>query len=192
MKLKMSENSLFAILLRSRWWISAALVAVIVLVSGALLPAPYVVFGVMGAFPFLVITVLAAWRQAHAPSPVRVAQALKQLGDMSWRDFSVLLEKGLKRQGYAVTRLDSAAADFKLVKGTLVTLLSCKRWKAASHGVEVLRDLVAAKEANGADQTSYVCLGQVSDNARRFAKEQGIHLMPESELTQLFIDGSRP
>ena len=42
MKLKMSENSLFAILLRSPWWISMVLVAVFALASGALLPAPYV------------------------------------------------------------------------------------------------------------------------------------------------------
>ena len=63
MKLKMSENSLFAILLRSPWWISLLIVAVITLLSFALLPEAYVGFGVMGAFPFLVIAVLAARKQ---------------------------------------------------------------------------------------------------------------------------------
>lgn len=187
MKLKMSENSLFAILLRSPWWISLALVLVFVLASGALLPAPYVVFGALGGFPFLVITVMAAWRQWHAPNPARVAEALARVSAMSWRDFSSSLEQALGRQGYTVTRLNSAAADFRLVKGARVTLVSCKRWKAANHGVDALRDLVAAKEAQGADETIYIGLGHVSESARRFAKEQGIQLMPESELAQLFF-----
>lgn len=191
MKLKMSENSLFSILLRSPWWVSMALVGVIAMASGALLPAPYVLFGVLGGFPFLVIGLMALRRQWHAPSAARVAQTLQQAGAMSWRDFAALVEQAFSRQGYAVTRLNSVAADFSLVKGTRVTLVSCKRWKAANHGVEALRELVAAKEAQGADQTIYICLGQVSPNARRFAREQGIHLMPQAELIQLFLDGGK-
>ena len=88
MKFKMSENSLFALLLRSPWWISMVVVALIALASRALLPEPYVVFGVMGGFPFLVIGIMAAWRQWHAPSPARMAEVLKAAGAMSWRDFS--------------------------------------------------------------------------------------------------------
>lgn len=191
MKLKMSENSLFAILLRSPWWISLALVLVFVLVAGALLPAPYVVFGVIGGLPFLVISIMAAWRQWHAPNPARVAEALARVGAMPWRDFSSLLEQAFGREGYAVTRLHGASADFRLVKGARVTLVSCKRWKAANHGIDPLRDLVVAKEAQGADQAIYISLNQVSENARRFAKEQGIQLMPQSELAYLF-NNSRP
>jgi hypothetical protein len=49
-KFKMSEKSLFAVLLRSPWWISFLLVAVIALVAGALLPAEYAGVGMLGAF----------------------------------------------------------------------------------------------------------------------------------------------
>lgn len=185
MKLKMSKNSLFAILLRSPWWISLGIVLVFILVSGALLPTPYVPFGVMGALPFLVIGIIAAWRQWHAPSPARVAEALGQAGAMSWRDFSGLIEQAFVQQGYTVTRLNSPSADFSLLKGGRVTLVCCKRWKAASHGVEALRDLVQAKEAQGADQCTYISLGHVTDNARRFAAAQGVHLVSETELAQL-------
>jgi restriction system protein len=188
MKLKMAKNSMFAILLRSPWWISLLIVAVIALVSGALLPTPYVAFGVMGGFPFLVIGIMAAWRQRHAPNAARVAEVLGQAGAMSWRDFSGLIERAFERQGYAVTRLNSPSADFSLLKGDRVTLVSCKRWKAASHGVEALRDLAAAKEAQGAHQCTYISLGQVTDNARRFAAEQGVQLMPENELAQFLAD----
>lgn len=187
MKLKMSENSLFAVLLRSPWWISFLVVAAIALASGALLPAPYVAFGMMGGLPFLVIGVIAAWRQWRAPSAARVAEALARAGAMSWRDFSAAIEQALGRQGYAVTRLNSAAADFSLVKGGRVTLLSCKRWKAANQGIEPLRDLLAAKAAQEAHQCTYISLGPMTDNARRFAQEHGIHLMSDIELAQLVL-----
>ncbi|MDO9198117.1 restriction endonuclease [Rhodoferax sp.] len=188
MKLKMSKNSLFAILLRSPWWISMVLVAVFALASGALLPAPYVPFGVMGALPFFVIGIIAAWRQWHAPSPARVAEALGRAGAMSWRDFASAIEQAFGRQGYAVTRLNSAAADFRLVKGERITLVSGKRWKAASHGVDALRDLVAAQAAQGAHQSIYISLGEVTDNARRFAQAQGIELISGNGLAQLISD----
>lgn len=188
MKLKMAKNSLFAILLRSPWWISMLIVAGIVLVSGALLPAPYVAFGVMGAFPFLIISAMAAWRQRNALSPARAAEALGQAGAMSWRDFSGAMEQAFTRQGYVVTRLNSSAVDFSLLKGAHVTLVSCKRWKAASHGVEALRDLVAAKEAQGAPQCIYISLGQVTDHARRFAAEHGVQLISENGLARLISE----
>lgn len=188
MKLKMAQNSLFAILLRSPWWVSILIVAVISLASGALLPTPYVAFGVMGALPFLVIGLMAAWRQRNALSPARASAALDRAGAMSWRDFSAAMEAAFVRQGYAVKRMNSPAADFQLVKGSRVTLVSCKRWKAASHGVESLRDLVAAKEAQGAQQCSYISLGEVTNNARRYATEQGVELVSETALAQLLVE----
>ena len=101
MKLKMSDRSLFAILLRSPWWVSFALVAAFVLASSALLPTPYIAYGVMGGFPFFVIGVMAAWRQWRAPSPADVADVLARVGAMSWPDFSTAVENAYQRQGYA-------------------------------------------------------------------------------------------
>lgn len=187
MKLKMSKNSLFAILLRSPWWISMLVVLVFVLASGALLPKQYVAFGVMGSFPFLVISAIALWRQLKAPNPARVAEALERAGAMAWRDFASALEQAFIQQGYTVTRLNSPAADFSLSKAGRVTLVSCKRWKAATHGVESLRELVAAKDARQADQCTYISLGAVSDNARRFAVQQGVSLVSGDELGVLIL-----
>ena len=87
MKLKMAEKSLFAILLRSPWWMSFCLVAVFALGSKALLPDQYVIYGVLGGFPFVLIGFIAAWQQLRAPSPARVALALEGAASMSWRDF---------------------------------------------------------------------------------------------------------
>ncbi len=185
MKFKMSKSSLFAILLRSPWWISMLLVLVFVLAVRALLPPQYVAFGVIGSFPFLVIGVITAWRQWHAPSSVRLAAALAQAGAMSWRDFAAALETAFVAQGYAVTRLTGAAADLQLVKAGRKTLVSCKRWKAANHGVEALRDLAAAKDALEAQACIYISLGAVTQNARVFAQTQGIQLMSEDDLAAL-------
>ena len=186
MKFKMSENSLFAILLRSPWWISLAIVAVFALASFALLPKDYVPFGVMGALPFMVVGLMAAQRQWRAPNPAKVVKLLAQIAAMPWREFSAAIEQAYTRQGYQVTRLDSPCADFSLSKKGQTTLVSCKRWKAANHGVEGLRELVAAKVAQDARNCTYVSLGPVTDTAQRFAKAQGVVLLNGAALAALF------
>ncbi len=207
MKLKMAQNSLFAILLRKPWWISIGLVGVIALAARALVPQPYTAFGMMGGFPFLVIGIMAAWRQWQAPNPGRMAQALQKAGAMSWQDFSAVIEQAFSQQGYAVTRLgaggsgsgksnrsgsasgtgnvSAGAADFKLEKRGQTTLLNCKRWKAANQGVEPLRDLAALREAQGADRCIFISLSLPTDKAQRFATENRVQLICDADLAKL-------
>lgn len=203
MKLKMAPNSLFAILLRKPWWISIGLVGVIALAARALVPQPYTAFGMMGGFPFLVIGIMAAWRQWQAPNPEHMAQVLQKAGAMSWRDFSDVIEKAYGRQGYAVTRLNaegvgkenrnakanpngpSAGADFRLEKRGQTTLLNCKRWKAANLGVEPLRDLAALRVAQGADQCIFISLSLPTDKVQRFARENSVQLICEADLAKM-------
>jgi len=187
MKWKISPNSLYAVLLRSPWWASLLVVLVIVLVSGALLPAQYRPFGMLASLPFLGIGLYRAWQQGQAPSPKRVAQALERAGAMPWREFSALLQQSYQRQGYEVTSLAGAAADLKLTLSGRTTLVSGKRWKAAAHGVESLRELLAAKRSQDADFCVYISLGAVSDQARSFAKEQGITLVSGQALAMLIL-----
>lgn len=182
MKLKMAKNSLFAILLRSPWWMSLLIVGVISLLSGALLPAAYVPFGVMGAFPFLVIGIMAAWRQMRAPDPERVAEALALAGTLSWRNFSALLEQAYVRQGYTVTRLNGTAADFSLSKDGQIELVSAKRWKAAVHGLDSLSELVALRETRGAHKCTYISLNPLTFKALALAQAQGVYLMTDAEI----------
>lgn len=187
MKWKMSPNSLFAVLLRSPWWASLLIVLAFVLLSGALLPAEYRAFGMMGAFPFLCIGLYRFWQQWHAPSPKRVVQALERAGAMPWREFSALLQQSYQRQGYEVTPLAGAAADLKLTLSGRTTLVSGKRWKAVAHGVESLRELLVAKQSQDADACIYISLGAVSEQARSFAKEQGITLVSGQALAMLIL-----
>ena len=188
MKYKMAEKSLFAILLRSPWWISLGIVAVIVLAARTSLPAPYFVFGAMGALPFLVIGCIAAWRQVKAPSPARVAATLQALATISWRDFAAAVEAAYSRDGFAVTRLPGPAADFAVQKAGRTTLVSCKRWKAAAVGTEALRELANAQRAIDASASQVLTLGNASEAAVRYAAERGIQILGDAALAQ-WLDG---
>ena len=187
MKFKMAKNSLFAVLLRSPWWYSALIALGLAIAARALLPEPYVVPGIMGVFPFVVIAVMSARRQWKLPDPDRVANALEGAATMPWAEFSKLLEQAFVAQGFAVTPIKSPAADLQLLKDGEVTLVSCKRWKAANHGVDALRALHQAQQAQGAQHARYVSLASVTDNARRFAQDNGIVLMASAELGPLLV-----
>ena len=185
MKFKMAPNSRFAVLLRNPWWVSYGLVGAFVLASVALLPKEYVAVGIMGALPFLVIGTMSGWRQWQAPDPARVTRALQKAGEMSWREFSNALEQGFQRQGFTVVRLNNGAADFKLEKAGQTTLVSCKRWKAVNQGIEPMRDLVASRDALGADRCTVISLRPLTDSARKFATIEHVAIMGDVELSQL-------
>lgn len=185
MKLKMAENSLFAILMRSSWWWSLGIAVAIVVIARLALPAAYFAYGAFGAFPFIVIGAMAAWKQLRSLSPARVADTLRSVGAMSWNEFSSAIESAFRRDGHVVTRLAGSAADFELLKAGRTVLVSCKRWKVARTGIEPLRELNACKQARDAHQCIYVAAGEITDNARKFATENGIQVVQGVELAQL-------
>ena len=185
MKLKMAPNSLFAVLLRSPWWISIAVVLAFAIASRALLPEQYMVFGIMGSLPFLVIGVIGAFKQFQAPSEDQVARILENAAAMSWRDFSGALELAYGQQGYRIERLDGRAADLVLAKAGRRTLVAGKRWKAGNHGIEPLRALLEARRAQDTSHCVYITLADISDKTRRFASQNQIELLHGAALAQL-------
>lgn len=188
MKFKMSQNSIFAVLLRSPWWMSAG-VAVLLCAGGfAALPLEYAAMGVFAAVPFAVISLMAAYKQMRAPSGARVQAVTEAVAAMSWADFSRTVEAGFRRDGCEVERLQTPGADFALSKDGHVAIVSAKRWKAARNGVEPLRELQAVREKRGAREAIYIALGDVSDNALQYAKAQGVSLMTAPELSKLLRD----
>lgn len=182
MKLRMSENSLFAILLRAKWWVSLVVAAAFATLAAALLPQAYVPVGVLGATPFLVIGVVAAWRQRHAPSAEALEQMRSRMAAMAWRDFADVVEKACVARGFTVTRLSGQAADFHLEKAGTVTLLSARRWKAANQGAEPLRELAGAMQAQQASSGMYLSVAPASESAQRLAKDEGIALVSGNAL----------
>ena len=179
MKLKMAQNSLFAILLRSPWWAS---VLAALAVFGVVRLFMHEGFALFAASPFIVIAALTGWKRLCAPSGAKVAAGLEALRGMSWEEFACALEAGFRREGYAVKRLEGRAADFELEKAGRVSLAAAKRWKATQTGVEPLKELQAAGAAR---DCVYVFAGEMTQNARTFAAEKKIRLVEGAELVRL-------
>jgi restriction system protein len=183
MKLKMAKNSLFAVLLRSRWWVSAGIAAAFALLAWVLLPADFRIAGVLGCFPFVVIAVMAAWRQRNVPSAARIEATAQAVGAMAWPAFSALLEQAFRRDGYAV-QPRSGAADFTLERNGRRMLVSARRWKSARAGLEPLRELQVARDAAEAPDALFIALGTLSEQAVAFAAEQRIAVWQAAEIAQ--------
>jgi len=181
-KFAMPRNSLFAILLRSPWWVSLAVAAGVVAGMRLVLPDVYAFFA---AAPFVVVAALAAWRQLRAPSAAKLAQRLQALRAQSWEEFAGAVESAFRREGYAVSRLDGRQADFELTKGGRTSLVSCKRWKAARTGIEPLRELHAARHKREAHECIYITAGEISANALAFSTQNGVKLLHGAELAKL-------
>lgn len=188
MKFKMSQNSIFAVLLRSPGWMSAGVAVLLSAAGFAALPLEYAAMGVFAAVPFAVIAIMAAYKQLRSPSNARVQAVAEASAGMSWADFSRTVEAGFRRDGCEVERLQLPGADFALSKDGHVALVSAKRWKAARVGVEPLRELQATREKRGAREAIYIALGEVSDNALQYARSQGVSLMTAPELAKLLRD----
>jgi hypothetical protein len=62
------SQSLFAVLLRSPWWISMVIALGVAAVAFALFPQPYRGLGAMGGLPFVVIGSIALWRSCGYPA----------------------------------------------------------------------------------------------------------------------------
>lgn len=181
----MAKNSLFAVLLRSPWWVSLAIALVLSTVAAALLPADYKIVGALSSLPFVVIAALAAKRQWSLPSAARVAETQAAIASMPWPAFADLLDKAFVRDGYTVQRgRADAAADFVIEKQGRVSVVGARRWKSARTGVEVLRALQVARDAAEAPHALYIGLGELSEGARAFAAENRITVWQAAELAQ--------
>ena len=192
MKFKMSEKSLFAILLRSPWWYSFLIAAILMLLAHVFLPEAYRAVGMLSAFPFAIIGMMAAWRQRDKPSPERILQALSSLEKMSWKEFLPLMEQAFAQQGFIVTRFNSNSADLQLEKLGKTTLVSCKRWKAATLGVDVLRDLKALQVSQDATYAACISLSLPTGVALKFAKDNAVQLICQDDLAGFCLKVMKP
>ncbi len=186
MAIRMPENSLFAILLRSSWWYSALAGAVLLVLSAAIARGQFLVVGIALSLPFFGIAAYTAYKQLQRPNAKRVAEVAKQARKMSATKIAEEIAAN-----YLPVRFESApfsgnAADMQLTRGYRKLLLCSKRFKAANTGIESLKQLVAAGEKVEATGYLYVTLGEVSDNARVYAQQQDIELIQAAELAAYF------
>jgi restriction system protein len=180
----MAENSLFATLLRSPWWVSLTLAVAVGAVAAAVMPAQYRLLGALSGFPFAVIAVMAAWRRRGLPSAARVTQVGQAVAALKWDAFAPLLEAAFQREGFSVKRCTTGSHDFELERKGRVMLVAARRWKSAHTGLEPLRALQAAREAADAPDALYIALGELSPPARQLAASEGIAVWRAAELAQ--------
>lgn len=178
----MAENSLFAILLRSPWWISMAIAVGVVLLAIAILPRDLRIIGAVSALPFVFIGVLAIRRQWRLPGKARISTTREAVDAMPWAAFASLLEASFRRDGYTVRRGTHTAVDFELERDGRKMVVCARRWKAARTGVEPLRALQSARKAAGAADALYICIHEISEQARPYAVEHGIAVWQAAEL----------
>jgi len=185
LKFRMAQNSLFAILLRSPWWISAAIALALALLGLAVLSDPFRILAVVSGVPFAVIGAVAARRQWHLPSTARVSETRDALARMPWSGFGDLLEQSFRRDGYTVSRGKAGAAvDFELNRNGRRMLVCARRWKSARTGLDALRALQAERDAADQPDGLYVGLGALTDTALSFAREHGIAVWDAGELAR--------
>lgn len=182
MRFKMARNSLFAVLLRSPWWISIVIALALGALGAAVLPEPYRVAGMLSGAPFAVIGAMAAHRQWRLPSAAQVAAMQQAVAAMAWPAFAQVLEQAFRRDGYTVLRGTGKPVDFQLERAGRRMLVCARRWKSARIGLQDLRALQAARDAADGPDALYIGLGEVSDSAQPFAVEHGITIWQADDL----------
>ncbi|HEV7856135.1 MAG TPA: restriction endonuclease [Herminiimonas sp.] len=192
MKFKMNKNSIFAILLRSPWWVSSAVALVILTVAWVALPLQYKLFGMLISGPFWAISAVAGWKKFRAPNPEYIEHRLQLFRSMPWQDFSAGVEQALLRDGFVVTRIDRPEVDFFIASAERKGLVSCKRWKVPTNGIEPLRDLHQAMLAQDGHECIYVTTGSFTQNAMQFAVDKKIRLLHGIALVQFLRELKAP
>lgn len=181
---RMAQNSLFAVLLRSPWWISLVVAAAVVALVQALVPVEYRTIASLGAFPFVVIGGIAFKRQWGRPNPAQTQARLESAAKMSWPQFQAALREGYVREGWQV-EASSGVADLVIRKGGQSLLVSARRWKAARQGEDVLHGLQKALRAQDANGGIVVTLGELSPQALRLANANAIDVLQGERLAVL-------
>lgn len=189
MAFRMSESSLFAILLRSSWWYSVLIGMVFIALSLVFVDGKYLFLGIFTAFPFFCIAGYAGYKQFQQPSQKRVLEVESQARKMRAVQVANKIAESYMQERYESRAFKGDAAELELTRGPRKILLCSKRFKVGNTGTQPLKQLVAAGDNAEATGYLYVALGEVSDAAKVYAKENNIELIQAVRLAA-FFDGA--
>ena len=190
MKFKMSQGSLFAVLMRSTWWYSALIALFAIAMGLVAFEGQYLIFGVATSLPFLGIAAYSAYNQAKRPKLKRVLEVDQAARKMSAGELAKTIGDHYEKNNFNVVTFKGDEAELVLERGRHKYLLSCKRFKAANTGIEPLKKLTAAGEKHEANRYLYVALGEISGSAFDYAQKNKIELIGAEALTEYF-DGTK-
>ncbi|WP_021026387.1 restriction endonuclease [Comamonas sp. B-9] len=137
----------------------------------------------------LIAAAMSAWRRKQRKalvSTVAQAQDVAALGDISWREFELLVGEAYRLQGFRIIELGGngpdGGVDLVLLKGSEKFLVQCKQWKAQRVGVAIVRELYGVMAARGATGGFVVTSGRFSNDAQEFARGRNITLVDGHQL----------
>jgi len=188
MAFRMAEGSLFAVLLRSSWWISVCIAIALIALSLAIADARFLVLGVASSLPFLGIAAYAGYQQYQRPSQQRIQEVAAEARTMRAEQLAEKIAASYIEKRFDSKAFKGGEANLELSRGHQRILLNSKRFKVADTGIDSLKKLVEAGELVGATGYLHVALGTVSTAAIDFANDNNIEII-QAERLAAFFDG---
>lgn len=114
---------------------------------------------------------------------------LDSLRALPWRDFELLVGEAYRRQGYQVIERSGAhpdgGIDLELRDKDKKLVVQCKRWKARTVGVELVRELYGAMVGEEAHAAIFVTSGTYTPDAIDFARDKPIKLLDGHDVVTM-------
>jgi len=162
-------------------------------ISGSILKAVFMQVAGVVQYVLPVICLLAAaasaWKASKRKSllqGVTSSKSAASLEAITWQEFEQLVGEAFRQKGYQVKELGGAGPDggidLLLTKGSEITLVQCKQWKAFKVGVDVVRSLYGVMAARGAANGIVVTSGKFTADAQEFAFGRNVKLLAGEEL----------
>ena len=114
---------------------------------------------------------------------------IESIRDMTWQDFELLVGEAFRRKGFDVRENGGGGADggidLVLTKNGKKSIVQCKKWKAFSIGVPLIRELYGVMTSERANDCIFVSSGNYTAEARLFAEDKPIWLIDGPELLEI-------
>ena len=144
--------------------------------------------GTLGAVGVLVIWGAAEFKKFLDRQRLDKQSGIDSVRRLTWSEFEELAAEAYRRKGYAVERTGGAGdggVDVILRRDGQTTMVQCKRWRAWTVGVKVVRELRGVMASEGAERGIVVSCGEFSSEAAAFAEDNGIDVVSGDDLVAL-------
>jgi len=124
-----------------------------------------------------------------------ISNGNKNIAEVSWQDFELLIGEHFRRQGFAVQETPAGSdggIDLVLAKKGATFLVQCKHYKAYKVGVKPVRELLGVMASSGAAGGYVVTSGEFTRDAVRFAAANNIELMDGNALSKIRRSTPKP
>lgn len=142
-------------------------------------------------FAFLLgalVSFINARKQNKLYENVASAQKVGALGEMSWKEFEMMVSEFFRRRGFSTSLTGDGAdggVDIVLKKDSEKYLVQCKQWKAYKVGVPQVRELYGVMAAECATGGYFITSGEYTSEARKFSEGKNIRLVDGQKLMSM-------